>query len=46
MAYFKYNKGDKIDITDFTNPITFALFNSYIPKLDKNEDTYNKKSKC
>lgn len=43
MAYFKYNKGDKIDITDFTNPITFALFNSYIPKLDKNEDTYNKK---
>jgi hypothetical protein len=43
MAYFKYNKGDKIDVTDFTNPITFALFNSYIPKLDKNEDTYNKK---
>lgn len=43
MAYFKYNKGDNIDITDFTNPITFALFNSYIPKLDKNEDTYNKK---
>lgn len=43
MAYFKYNKGDKIEMTDFTNPITFALFNSYIPKLDKNEDTYNKK---
>lgn len=43
MAYFKYKKGDKVELTDFTNPVTFALFNSYIPKLDKNEDTYNKK---
>jgi hypothetical protein len=43
MAYFKYKKGDKVEPTDFTNPVTFALFNSYIPKLDKNEDTYNKK---
>lgn len=43
MAYFKYRKGDRVEVTDFTNPVTFALFNSYIPKLDKNEDTYNKK---
>lgn len=43
MAYFKYKKGNKVELTDFTNPVTFALFNSYIPKLDKNEDTYNKK---
>ena len=43
MVYFKYKKGDKVELTDFTNPVTFALFNSYIPKLDKNEDTYNKK---
>lgn len=43
MAYFKYRKGDRVEIADFTNPVTFALFNSYIPKLNKNEDTYNKK---
>lgn len=43
MAYFKYKKGNKVEPTEFTNPVTFALFNSYIPKLDKNEDTYNKK---
>lgn len=43
MAYFKYRKGDRVEVTDFTNPVTFALFNSYTPKLDKNEDTYNKK---
>ena len=44
MAYFKYNKGEKVEVTDFTNPITYALFNSYIPKLDKMEDNYNKKA--
>ena len=44
MAYFKYNKGEKVEVTDFTNPITYALFNSYIPKLDKMEDSYNKKA--
>lgn len=45
MAYFKYHKGDNIEITDFTNPVTFALFNSYIPKIDKNEEEYLKKDK-
>lgn len=43
MAYFKYKKGDKINIDDFTNPMTFAMFCQYIPKLDKMEDSYNKK---
>lgn len=41
MAYFKYRKGDKVEVTDFTNPVTFALFNSYTSKLDRNEDVYN-----
>lgn len=41
MAYFKYKKGDSVNITDFTSPITYSLFCSYIPKLDRNEDVYN-----
>lgn len=41
MTYFKYRKGDKVEVTDFTNPVTFALFNSYTSKLDRNEDVYN-----
>lgn len=44
MAYFKYKKGDKVNISDFTNPMTFAMFCQYIPKLDKMEDNYNKKT--
>lgn len=44
MAYFKYKKGDKVNINDFTNPMTFAMFCQYIPKLDKMEDNYNKKT--
>lgn len=44
MAYFKYKKGDKVNIGDFTNPMTFAMFSQYIPKLDKMEDNYNKKT--
>ena len=44
MAYFKYRKGDKVNISDFTNPMTFAMFCQYIPKLDKMEDNYNKKT--
>lgn len=41
MAYFNYKKGDNVTVETFTNPMTYAMFLSYIPKLDKNEDTYN-----
>jgi hypothetical protein len=44
MAYFKYNKGDNVEISDFTNPMTFAIFCQYIPKLDKMEENYKKKA--
>lgn len=44
MAYFKYNKGDKVEISDFTNPMTFAMFCQYIPKLDNMEENYKKKA--
>lgn len=43
MAYFKYRKGDKVAVNDFSSPMTFALFTSYIPKLDNMENNYNKR---
>lgn len=43
MAYFKYRKGDKVTVNDFSSPMTFALFTSYIPKLDNMENNYNKR---
>lgn len=43
MAYFKYKKGENVKVDDFSSPITYSLFCAYIPKLDKNEDIYNKR---
>lgn len=43
MAYFNYKKGDNVTMDNFTNPMTYSMFLSYIPKLDKNEETYSKK---
>lgn len=43
MAYFKYKKGENVKVDDFSSPITYSLLCAYIPKLDKNEDIYNKR---
>lgn len=41
MKYLTYRKGDRVNISDFTNPLIYAIFTSFIPTLDKMEDKYN-----
>lgn len=43
MVYLTYQKGD--DVRDkFTNPMTFALFMTYISKIEYNEDKWEKRA--
>lgn len=45
MKYFTYKYGDKVEKSDFSNPLLYALFNQYKSKIDANEEKWFEKSK-
>jgi hypothetical protein len=44
MAYFTYKVGDEITADRFSNPLVFSLFKTYQPKIDYNENKWDKRS--
>lgn len=43
MVYLTYQKGDDVS-GRFTNPMTYALFMTYISKIEYNEDKWEKRA--